>query len=60
MAKYYNARVRHRDFKVGVPPGNARRTEVAPSMEHQASPEILPVDDSRKSDTLHLQFISFI
>ena len=42
-----------------LPPGDAKRTEVAPSMEHRASQEILPVDDSMKSDTPHFQFISF-
>jgi len=42
-----------------LPPGDTRQTEVAPSMERQASQEILPVDDSRKSDIHHSQFISF-
>ena len=32
-------------------PGDARQTEVAPPMEHRASPKVLPVEDSMKSDT---------
>ena len=42
-----------------LPPGDARWMKAAPFMEHQASQEILLVDDSRKSDTPHFQFISF-
>ena len=42
-----------------LPLGDARWTKVAPSMEHWASQEILPVDDSMKGTTPHFQFISF-
>jgi len=42
-----------------LPPRNARWTEVAPSIEHRASQEILLVDDNMKNVTPHFQFISF-
>ena len=34
-------------------PGDAKRIEVAPPMQYQASPKVLPVEDSMKSDTPH-------
>jgi len=80
MAKHYNSRIKHRDFKAGdlvlrkvmgaakdptqgklgpnweglykdyvvaeerhLPPRDTRRTEVAPSTEHRAPTEVLPV-----------------
>jgi len=40
-------------------PGDAKRAEVAPLMEHGALEKILLVDDSTKNNTLHFQFTSF-
>jgi len=42
-----------------LPLGDIGRTEVTPSMEHRASPKVLLVEDSMKSDTPHFQFIFF-
>ena len=42
-----------------LPPGDARRTEVAPLMEHGELEKILPVDDDMKKNTPYFQFTSF-
>ena len=42
-----------------LPPGDARRTEVAPPMDHGAPEKILLVDNGTKNNTPHFQFTSF-
>ena len=42
-----------------LPPGDARRVEVAPPMEHRALEKIPPVDDGLNNNTPYFQITSF-
>ena len=42
-----------------LPPGDARRAEVAPPIEHRAPEKLLPINGGMNNNTPHFQFTSF-